>query len=332
MAGVATQNGPGKPRLLDQVRNRIRAKDMSNETADAYCRWIRDFILFHHKRHPSEMGEREVETYLSSLAVDRNVAVTTQDQAFYALLFLYNEILDQPLDHVANVVRSRKPKTLPEVFSETEIVEVMRHVKGKAWLQAMLMYGGGIRVGHLMRLRVKDVKFDGLQIYVRRPKGRNDYLTLIAKSVVEPLVEHLKQVRQAHDNAMRDGVGGARLPYALARKYPEGITAWEWQFVFPSRRPSRDPETGSMWRHHENKSTIQRQFKAAVRRAGITRNCGCHTLRHSFATHLLLGGEDVRTVQQLMGHKNITTTEVYLHIVKYNGHQITSPADRLFGA
>jgi integron integrase len=304
---------------------------MSPETSDAYCRWIRDYILYHDKRHPSEMGEREVEAFLSSLAVERNVAVSTQDQAFYALLFLYNEILEQPLDRVANVVRSRKPKRLPEVFSEAEIVPVMGQLTGKAWLQAMLMYGGGLRVGHMIRLRVKDLKFDSLQVYVRRPKGRNDYVTLMAKSVVEALREHLEEVRRAHEKAMREGYGGVRLPYALARKYPEGTTAWDWQFVFPSRRPSRDPETGAVWRHHEDKSNVQKQFKAAVRRAGITRNCGCHTLRHSFATHLLINGEDVRTVQQLMGHKNISTTEIYLHIVKYNGHQITSPADRLAG-
>jgi integron integrase len=332
MAGNSSGNGVAqKPKLLDRVRARIRAKDMSAETAKAYCRWIKDFIFYHNKRHPAEMGEPEVEAFLSSLAVERNLAAKTQDQAFYALLFLYNEILEQPLDHVANVVRSRKPATLPEVFSEQEVPRVIAGLKGKPWLQAMMLYGGGIRVGHLVRLRVKDVKFDTLQVYVRRPKGRHDYLTILPKSVVQRLREHIDGVRKSHEKAMKEGYGGVRLPYALARKYPGGTTAWEWQYLFPARRPSRDPETGTVWRHHENKSNIQKTFKAAVRRAGITRNCGCHTLRHSFATHLLLAGVDIRTVQQLMGHKNIATTEIYLHLVRYNGHEIRSPADRLFG-
>ena len=210
-----------------------------------------------------------------------------------------------------------------------EVPTIMDRMKLYEWMQSNIMYGGGLRVGSLMGLRIKDLLPDRRQVVVRRPKGRHDYLTILPEIVIEPLIKHLEWVRQEHDNAMSEGYGGVELPYALARKYPKGSTELGWQYVFPSRRPSRDPATGVFRRHHENKSVIQRKFKEAVRSAGIARNCGCHTLRHSFATHLLMTGTDIATVQRLMGHKDLTSTQVYLHIAEVNGYAIISPADRI---
>ena len=321
----------GKPKLLEQVRIRMRAKDMADSTIKAYRRWIRKYIYFHNVRHPLEMGEDEVVAFLTSLAVDGDLAAGSQDQAFHALQFLYTEVLAKPLDPLSNVIRSRKPKTLPEVFTQSEVPLVMNQLRRWHWLAAMMMYGGGIRVEQLLKTRVKDVLFESLQVFVRRPKGRHDYLTLLPQSVVPALRAHLQQVRADHEIAMKEGYGDVEMPYALTRKYPSGSTEWGWQYLFPAHRPCRDPKTGAWRRHHLLESAIQKPFKGAVQKAGIPRNCGCHTLRHSFATHLLMSGVDIRTVQQLMGHQSITTTQIYLHLVEYNGHNIKSPADRMEG-
>jgi len=238
-----------QPRLKDRLKATIRAQDKSPNTFATYWYWIEQFIRYHHIRHPLDMGEVEVHNFLSSLAVDRNHAAATQDVAFNAVAYLYREVLDRPLDRVCNVVRSRKPKRLPEVFSVDEVTRVLGKLAGWHALGAHLMYGGGLRVESCMRLRIKDLKFDTLQIVVRQPKGRNDYLTILGRRILPELRKHLAYVQQEHEKAMRNGYGGVEMPYALARKYPRGVTAWEWQYVFPSLRSSRDPLTGIRRRH-----------------------------------------------------------------------------------
>jgi integron integrase len=317
-----------KPKLLDQVRECCRVRHMALKTEYAYVGWIRRFILFHHKRHPMEMGEKEVTEFLTHLAVAGHVAASTQNQALSALLFLYRNVLKREFGWLDSVVRAKKPKRLPVVFSPEEAMAVLRQLQGVRWLMGVLLYGAGLRLEECLRLRVKDLDFERRQVAVRDAKGQKDRVTLLPGVMVDALKEHLVRVRQQHERALREGYGGVELPYALQRKYPQADREWGWQYVFPAERPSRDPRSGAWRRHHYDSSFLQKAVRVAIRRAGITKHAGCHTFRHSFATHLVADGVDIRTVQELLGHKDVKTTQIYTHVLKLNGFAVRSPADK----
>jgi integron integrase len=298
-----------KPRLLDQVRSRMRTLHYSYRTEQQYLGWIHRFILFHHKRHPADVGAQEVEAFLSHLAVDRKVSAPTQNQALAAILFLYRHVLEIELPWLDSVVRAKPSQHLPVVLSVTEVKAVLGHLRGEYWLIASLLYGAGLRLLEALRLRVKDIEFEYRQVVVRNGKGSKDRVTVLPDGLIGPLREHLERVEERHRLAKKNGHGGLELPNAIERKYPNASVAWGWQYVFPARSPSRDPRTGVWRRHHIFESTVQRQVATAVRAAGILKPASCHTFRHCFATHLLQRGYDIRTVQELLGHKDISTTQ-----------------------
>jgi integron integrase len=275
------------------------------------------------------MGKDEVTQFLTHLAVQRDVASSTQNQALCAIQFLYKNVFERDIGLVEDVVRAKKPKNLPVVFTRQEVKQVLDRLKGIQWLMGMLLYGAGLRLLDCMRLRVKDLDFALRQIVVRRGKGQKDRVTPLPGSIIDPLRVHLQQVKQAHEVAMRDGYGGVELPHALAIKYPNASTQWAWQYVFPAPEPSIDPRSGTRRRHHRDERSLQKAVTAAVRAAGITKHAGCHTFRHSFATHLLEDGTDIRTLQDLLGHRDIRTTQVYLHVMDRGALGVKSPADRL---
>ena len=314
-------------RLLDQVRDQIRLLHYSYRTEQQYVGWIRRFILFHGRRHPREMGGPEVEAFLTYLAVDRNVAASTQSQALGALLFLYRKVLKQDLPWLRGVVRAKKPVRVPTVLSRNEIRALLAELDGVYHLIALLLYGSGLRLLEALRLRVQDVDFEGLQITVRSGKGGKDRVTVLPETVVPTLRLHLEQVHGRHEIALREGFGGVDLPHALARKYRGADQEWAWQYVFPARFPTVDPREGIRRRHHINEDAVQRQVKNALRRAGIHRTASCHTLRHSFATQLLESGVNIRTEQSLLGHKDVTTTQIYTHVMRKGSLAVRSPAD-----
>ena len=318
----------GSPRLLDQVRGKIRLKHYSIRTEQAYVDWIRRFVLHFDKRHPSEMGAREVEAFLTHLAVHGKVAAATQNQAKSALLFLYREILDQDLPWLDNVERAKAPKRLPVVLTQAEVQSVLSRLSGTHWLVAGLLYGAGLRIMEALRLRVKDVEFSRGEILVREGKGFKDRVTMLPVAVADPLKAHLSQVRDLHVQDMEEGFGEVYLPYALDRKYPNAGREWGWQYVFPSKKRSVDPRSGVVRRHHVQDQAIQRAVRQAVRDAGIAKSATPHTLRHSFATHLLEAGYDIRTVQELLGHSDVSTTMIYTHVLNKGGRGVTSPLDR----
>lgn len=315
-------------KLLDQVRSVLRMRHYSYETEKAYVDWIRRYILFHKKRHPREMGNTEVSGFLTHLAVDRQVAASTQNQALAALLFLYRHVLELDFGWLDNVVRAKRPKRLPEVLTRDEAKAVLSKLEGTRWIMGMLMYGSGLRVEECVQLRVKDVDLAQKKIVVRDGKGEKDRVTLLPGAIVDVLQKHLIKVRCQHQEAMENGFGGVELPYALAKKYPQADKEWGWQYVFPASRPSTDPRSGAFRRHHVDKSTIQKAVSAAIKASEIVKHAGCHTFRHSFATELLRAGYDIRTVQELMGHTSIKTTQVYLHVLDC-GTNVRSPADML---
>ena len=323
---------PEPPRLLDRVRARCRLRHLALSTENAYVGWIRRYILFHNKRHPAEMGAPEVTAFLTHLAVEGHVAASTQNQALSALLLLYREVLDQEFGWLNSVVRAKKPKRLPVVFTPEEAMAVIEQLQGTRWLMALLLYGGGLRLNECLRLRVKDLDFERLQLVVREGKGDKDRITVLPESAVQPLQQHLVHVRAEHERAMQEGYGGVELPYALARKYPLADREWGWQYVFPSAQPSIDPRSGVRRRHHLDPSYLQKTVAAAIRKAGIDKHAGCHTFRHSFATHLLADGTDIRTVQELLGHQDVRTTQIYTHVLKYNGFAVQSPVDRYWSS
>ncbi len=323
---------PQKPKLLDQVRYRCRVRHLARSTEDAYVGWIRRYILFHDKRHPLEMGKEEVEAFLTHLAVDGHVAASTQNQALSSLLLLYREVLQKEFGWLDDVVRAKKPKRLPIVFTPEEAMAIIDELQGVRWLMGMLLYGGGLRLMECLRLRVKELDFERLQVTVREGKGDKDRTTLLAEAVVEPLKRHLAQVRREHEQALREGYAGVELPYGLARKYPNAGKSWAWQYVFPAARPSVDPRSGARRRHHFDPSYLQKAVRAAIRKCGIQKHAGCHTFRHSFATHLLADHTDIRTVQELLGHKDVRTTQIYTHVLRSNGFAVKSPVDRFWGA
>ncbi len=315
------------PKLLDRVRERIRYKHYSLRTEESYVQWIRRFVIFHGKRHPSEMGAPEVEAFLTSLAVEGNVAASTQNQARSALLFLYKEVLGSELPWLNNVEQAKKPRRLPVVLTEDEVRSVLGSLDGVAWLAAALLYGAGLRLMECMRLRVQDIDFKRREILVRDGKGFKDRVTMLPAKVASPLQQHLEKVKALHAADLAEGFGEVYLPYALERKYPSAGKSWGWQYVFPAGKRSVDPRSGKTRRHHLDEQAIQRAVKQAVRNTGIVKAATPHTLRHSFATHLLQNGQDIRTVQELLGHEDVQTTMIYTHVLNRGGRGVTSPLD-----
>lgn len=315
------------PKLLTQVRERIRLKHYSIRTEKTYLAWIRRFILFHDKKHPKQMGKPEVETFLTHLAVDRHVAASTQNQALNAVLFLYKEVLGTELPWMDDVVRVKRPARIPEVLSSPEVARLLAQLDGTYRLMASLLYGSGLRLMEAVRLRVKDVDFDYRQIVVRDAKGSKDRVTPLPASVSEALKTQIDRLAAQHGSDIAAGYGCVYLPTALATKYPNAQRELAWQYVFPSSRLSTDPRSGMTRRHHISEKGLQHAVKGAVRRAGINKKASCHTLRHSFATHLLERGNDIRTVQELLGHKSVQTTMIYTHVLKLGGRGVVSPLD-----
>ena len=316
-----------KLRLLDQVSEVMRFKHYSIRTERTYREWIRRYILFHEKRHPREMGSVEVGRFLSDLAVRHKVAASTQNQAFNALLFLYREVLHQDWGELGQVERAKKPERLPTVLTKAEVTRVLAGMTGTHQLMAKLLYGTGMRLMECARLRVKDVDFGQNQIVVREGKGFKDRVTLLPATLIEALAEHLKRVKMLHEKDLAAGNGSVYLPYALAQKYPAADREWGWQYVFPAANVSRDPRSSQVRRHHANEQGLQRAVKEAVRLAGIAKPASCHSLRHSFATHLLEQGYDIRTVQELLGHQSVETTQIYTHVMARPGLGVKSPLD-----
>ena len=322
-------SSPSKPKLLDQVRDAIRVRHYSIRTEKAYVDWCRRYILFHNKRHPADMGAAEVSAYMTHLAVNRKVAAATQNQALSALVFLYAKVLEEPLGDIGETVRAKQSQKLPVVLTKSEVRSLLTELDGLHWLVACLMYGSGLRLMEAMRLRVKDIDFDRRAIIVRNGKGGKDRVVTLSDQLIEPLTTHLMQVKTQHDKDISEGFGSVYLPNALARKYPDAPTQWGWQYVFVAARRSTDPRSGETRRHHYGEQPIQRAVKNAVKRAGIIKPATCHTLRHSFATHLLESGADIRTVQEQLGHKDLRTTQIYTHVLNRGGNAVRSPLNDL---
>ena len=319
------QHGPKK--LLDEVRDFIRMKHYSIRTEEAYLSWIKRYILFHNKRHPKEMGKPEIEAFLSHLATDLNVASSTQNQAFNALLFLYEQFFKTDLPDDIDSIRAKKPRRLPVVMTKEESMKVISAMTGEYQLMAKILFGCGLRAMECLRLRVKDLDFQMNQIIVWDGKGSKDRVTVFPESIQPVLQEHLKHVKILHENDLKDGYGKVYLPYALERKYPRANIEWGWQYVFPAQNLSDDPRTGIKRRHHVHESSLQKAVKKAVGMAGIHKPVSTHTFRHSFATHLLKEGYDIRTVQELLGHEDLSSTMIYTHVLNKGGMGVRSPLD-----
>jgi integron integrase len=319
-----------QPRLLDQVRHAVRVRHYSFATEKAYVQWIRRFIFANDKRHPRDLGAAEVEKFLTDLAVHGNVSPSTQNQALSAILFLYKRVLGVDLAWLQNVVRAKRDRKIPVVFTQKEARRVIAYLADKYWLMGSLMYGAGLRVMETLRLRVKDIDLNYREIIVHDGKGKKDRRTLLPDCVTERLQEHLVRVRGLHQGDIDAGYAGVSLPYALARKYPRAGNDWGWQYLFPSGNLSKSPYTGKLERHHADEKGIQRAVHLAVKTAGINKPASCHTFRHSFATHLLESGYDIRTVQELLGHSDVKTTMIYTHVLNKGGRAVKSPMDRQF--
>lgn len=319
---------PAKPRLLQQVRGVIRRKHYSLRTEEVYLDWVRRFIRFHgSKRHPRDMGAPEITAFLTHLAVEGHVAASTQNQALSALLFLYGQVLEIELPRLDGIAPARRPRRLPAVFSKAEARAVLAHLPGDYRLMGLLLYGAGLRLLECLRLRAKDVDFARGQITVRQAKGNKDRVTMLPASVAPLLRAHLERIRTLHAQDLAQGHGRVLLPAAYGRKSAGAAAAWPWQYVFPAPKSSVDPRTGEVRRHHAGEKNLQNAVKEALRKAGITKAASCHTFRHSFATHLLEGGYDIRTVQELLGHKDVATTMIYTHVLNRPGLGVTSPVD-----
>jgi len=316
-----------KPKLLDQVRNIIRRKHYSIRTEQAYVDWIKRFIIYHNKCHPAEMAEEEVAQFLTHLARDLNVAASTQNQALSALLFLYKEVLKQEIGWLEKVERVRRPAKLPVVLTRSEVKEIFAHLHGTPKLMAGLLYGSGLRLMECVRLRVKDIDFALAQITVRDAKGGKDRVTMLPLNLSEPLRRHLLRMKAQHEQDLEDGFGTVHLPFAVGRKFPNAVSEWAWQYVFPSSRIAVDPRSSKRQRHHLAEGILQSALKKAVDASGIVKRANCHSLRHSFATHLLTKGYDIRTVQELLGHKDVSTTMIYTHVLNKPGLGVKSPLD-----
>lgn len=326
--GGSGGSGARAPRLLDEVRRCLRVRHYSIRTETVYVGWIRRFIQANHRRHPRELGGREVEAFLSLLAVRGQVAASTQNQALSALLFLYREVLKQDLPWMEKVVRAKRPLRVPTVLSVAEVRALLSAMEGRAWLMASLIYGSGLRLMECLRLRVKDVDFGRGEITVREGKGARDRRTVLPASLAPLLQREIERVRALHAADLREGFGRVWLPHALARKYPNAATEIGWQYLFPSDRRSTDPRDGRERRHHLDDQVLSRGMKLAAARIGLHKPVSAHTLRHSFATHLLEAGYDIRTIQELLGHKDVATTQIYTHVLNRGGAGVLSPLDR----
>jgi len=331
VSGNHYKEEPARPRLLEQVKNAIERRHYSPRTEEVYVHWIKRFIYFHGKRHPLEMGEQEVTEFLNFLARERDVAASTQNQALSALLFLYREVLQRPFGWLNGLERARMPTRKPTVLSRDEARRLLAALRGPRWIMASLLYGAGLRLRECLKLRVKDVDFDYRQILVRDGKGAKDRVTMLPAAVIEPLRLHLERARTLHERDVASSCGDVELPDALARKYPKAPYEWAWKFVFPSHKLSTDPRTGVIRRHHVYENYLIRAVKQAAHAAGIAKHVSCHTLRHSFATHLLESGHDIRTVQELLGHASVETTMIYTHVMNKGGRGVPSPLDRMPG-
>jgi len=319
-----------KPRLIDQVREAIRRKHYSIRTEHSYIDWIKRYIFFHGKQHPSQLNESHVTEFLNYLAVQKKVASSTQNQALCAIVFLYREVIKKELAQFENLVYAKRPSRLPVVFTSEEVRTILLQLDGVTWIMGQLLYGAGLRVMECVRLRIKDIDFGYMQIVVRDGKGHKDRVTMLPEIVTEPLTRHLEKVKKAHEIDLKAGFGSVYLPYALERKYPNANRSWGWQYVFPASRRSIDPRSGVKQRHHLSEAVLQRAIKKAIRAGHIAKPGSCHSLRHSFATHLLESGYDIRTVQELLGHKDVSTTMIYTHVLNKGGKGVQSPSDRLF--
>jgi len=316
-----------KTKLLDQMRLILRLKHLSIRTEQAYINWAKRFIVFHDKRHPKDMGAEEIRTFLTHLALDRHVAASTQNVALNALLFLYRDVLKQDFPDLGAFERAKRPRRLPTVFTRAEVAAVLAQLAGEHSLMASLLYGAGLRLMECLRLRVKDVDFAYHQIVVRSGKGEQDRVTMLPRTIEDALQRHLTKVQRLHEADLAEGYGAVYLPYAFACKEPHAGTSWVWQYVFPASKRSVDPRSGVERRHHISETGLQRAVKDAIRRTGMPKRGSCHTLRHSFATHLLEDGYDIRTVQELLGHKDVSTTMVYTHVLQRGGRGVHSPLD-----
>ncbi len=318
--------------FLQKVREAIRVRHYSRRTEDAYLGWTRRYILFHGKRHPAEMGALEVGQFLTHLAVGREVSASTQNQALNALVFLYGKVLEAPLGDIGSVVRAKTSQRLPVVLTQAEVARLLGGLRGVQWLVACLLYGSGLRLLEAMRLRVKDLDFPRRAVLVRDGKGAKDRVVTLADELVEPLRRHLENRRSLFDQDCAEGCGEVHLPFALARKYPNAATEWAWQYVFPATQLSIDPRSGARRRHHLDESAVQKAVRRALQAAAIAKPASCHTLRHSFATHLLERGADIRTVQEQLGHVDIRTTQIYTHVIERGGRAVLSPLGAVLGS
>ncbi|HSM97803.1 MAG TPA: integron integrase [Gallionella sp.] len=316
------------PKLLDQVRDKLRVKHYSIRTEQSYVGWIKRYIYFHDKRHPKNMGARDIEAFLTHLAVQGKVAAATQNLAKSALLFLYRDVLEIQLPWLDNITQAKAPRRLPVVLTVSEVQAVLSRLTGTHALIASLLYGGGMRLMEAVRLRVKDVDFARHEILVREGKGFKDRVTMLPEAITTLLKAHLAKVKVLHEEDLAQGYGEVYLPFALDKKYPNAGREWGWQYVFPSKNLSVDPRSGKMRRHHVDEKGVQRAVKQAVRDAELTKPATPHTLRHSFATHLLQSGYDIRTVQELLGHSDVSTTMIYTHVLNKGGRGVVSPLDR----
>ncbi len=318
-----------QPKLRDCLREALSSRHYSRRTEQAYCHWVKRFIFFHKLRHPAQMAEPEINAFLTHLAIKEKVSASTQNQALSALLFLYRHVLGRTIGDLGDVIRARKPTRLPVVMTREEVKAVLGHMDGDKWLMASLMYGAGLRLMECLRLRVQDVDFDRHEITVRDGKGAKDRRTMLPALLKSPLRDHLRRVKAIHERDLANGWGRVLMPDALDRKYPNAPADWRWQWVFPQEHRWKNARTGEEGRHHVHETILQRAVKEAVRRAGIVKHVGCHTFRHSFATHLLEAGYDIRTIQELLGHKDLTTTMIYTHVLNRGGHGVRSPVDAL---
>ena len=318
--------------LLEEVRSRIRARHLSFRTEKTYLQWIRRFIRFHGRRHPRAMGAPEVEAFLTSLAVDRKVSASTQNQALSAILFLYRATLEIDLPWLGNLVHAKRPQRLPVVLTRDEVQRVLAHLDGTDWLVASLLYGSGMRLNECLQLRVKDVDLSCCEILIRDAKGQKDRVTMLPQSLVPHIRDHLRRAERLHREDRAERRPGVSLPFALRRKYPHAATDWGWFWIFPARSFCLDPYSNDLVRHHLYPQNVQRSVRLAVRGAGIVKPASCHTFRHCFATHLLEDGYDIRTVQELLGHSDVKTTMIYTHVLNRGGRGVRSPLDARGGS
>lgn len=326
MAMIETEH---KPKLLDTVRREIQTRHYSPKTEKTYVSWVKQYILFHNKTHPKELSEKDVNQFLSHLATKKHVSASTQNQALSAILFLYKYVLHKTLGDFGNVIRAKRTKKVPVVFSKEEIRNIFSHLEKNKKLMANMIYGSGLRLTECLSMRIKDIDFDQMQIVVRDGKGEKDRVTLLPEKLIPELKSRLRKVKKLHDKDLEDGNGTTTLPYALSRKYANGAKEFKWQYVFPSTKLILDKKNGLWKRHHINESVLQRAIKKAMKLAEIHKHGGCHTLRHSFATHLLEAGYDIRTIQDLLGHKSLQTTMIYTHVMNKGPLGVKSPGDDL---